>query len=124
MNFWAKLLDTVVNIFIFLGTTGVILRGLFMMTFNVLTGLLTIVIGIFVVLLSASFTKVLLHASEDLALCRQYLSRAGSNNTEKTFTKLSEISNASYKKWKCEACKYKNEGAGNFCVGCGQKKNT
>ncbi|MBQ2824608.1 MAG: hypothetical protein IJF18_08540 [Oscillospiraceae bacterium] len=133
---WAKLLKTVMTLVIVL---GIIASGI--LGFSVIeegkeiAGLVVAVIGILVVLISASSTMLILEAAENIQdmkttlnkFCQLYersnsgMSVSSSTPIHRSAPSSSKVFSGEIHTWKCESCGYTNH-SGDSCDKCGRNK--
>jgi len=131
MNFWAKLLNVVTNIFIVLGILIAFVSGVEFLEISILLGLAIIAGGVLGTLLSACLVKILIFASEDLTECREYLYTLSRQQSHSRQTHLTGIANNAYKQStqtyrnddvRCGKCNSSYERVLNSCPECGFRR--
>jgi hypothetical protein len=126
MNFWAKFLNRLTNIFIFIGIAVSVIIGVNIIdtgtgVVNILFGLFIIAVGIVIVLEAAAGIKIIIYASEDLSQCREYLRRMSQSQTFSVSAKDAAHLSEKGERWFCKECKQPNPMSIINCRACGQK---
>jgi hypothetical protein len=135
MNGWAKFLDVVITLFLFFGIIGSVGVGLTladdMGSRNTLdpAGIGVAVGGVFITLLIASTSKVLIHISKDIGNILEFKDMLRNTNMSKAYIQNSAprppVSQPieEPKQLLCASCGCSNTADSLFCVSCGKAVN-
>jgi hypothetical protein len=116
------------NIAIAIGIMFSVIFGIYLMVtgegFVILFGFLVIPLGILFTLEAVAMTKIIIYASEDISLCKEYLKLIADIQEGVEDDEIEDSDDEDEEMWQCEKCEWWNNKKDESCQTCCNKNTT